>query len=141
VDGWHWVGFHTIATRPHAPVRRAPDGFFAEVTGLVEAVVDRPSGTPGHWRGGHGDLTPWNLRRSGTGAWLIDWEDAGWLPPGSDQVYFAAVVAALRGGPARTLDIATEHPEAAERWSAVVAARTADSDPRLRERLLTLLGG
>jgi hypothetical protein len=111
------------------------------VTGLVEAVVDRPAGTPGHWRGGHGDLTPWNLRHSGTGTWLIDWEDAGWLPPGSDEVYFAAVVAALRGGPVRTLDIATEHPEAAERWSAVVAARAADSDPRLRERLLMLLGG
>jgi hypothetical protein len=140
VHDWHWIGYHAIATRPHAPVRRAPSGLFAEVSGLVEAALERPGGTPAHWHGGHGDLTPWNLRRSSTGTWLIDWEDAGWAPPGSDQVYFAAVVAALRGGPVRRLEIADEHREAAQRWAAVAAERPADSDARLRERLLVLLG-
>jgi hypothetical protein len=139
--GWHWIGYEAITTRPHAPVRRAPEGLIAEVAGLVERAVERPAGTPSHWHGGHGDLTPWNLRRSTTGTWLIDWEDAGWAPPGSDQVYFAAVVAALRRGPVRPLEIADEHREAARRWEAIVADRPAGSDLRLRERLLVLLGG
>jgi hypothetical protein len=140
VDDWHWVGYRTIATRPHAPVRRAPAALFDEVCALVESVVDRPAGTPGHWRGAHRDLTPWNLRRSNTGTWLIDWEDAGWAPPGTDEVYFVAVRAATRPGPARPLAIAEQNREAARHWSAIVADRPAGSDPRLRERLLTLLG-
>ncbi|MFK7918210.1 MAG: phosphotransferase [Ilumatobacter sp.] len=32
----------------------------------------------------HGDLTPWNLRRTPRGLALFDWEAAGWGPPGSD---------------------------------------------------------
>lgn len=138
--GWHWIGYQAIATRPHAPVRSAGDRLFADVAALVAEVVERPSDTPAGWRGAHGDLTPWNLRRSETGIWLIDWEDAGWAPPGSDAVYFAAVGAALRGQPAGPLEIATTHREAAQRWAALVAQRPRDSDPRLRERLLTLLG-
>jgi hypothetical protein len=141
LDGWHWVAYETIATRPHAPVRRAPGRLFDDVGELVEAALDRPAGTPEHWRGAHGDLTPWNLRRSGTGTWLIDWEDAGWAPPGSDRVYFAAVTAATGGGPARPIPVADEHQEAAQRWAAVVADRPAGEDARLRDRLLAALRG
>ena len=32
----------------------------------------------------HGDLTPWNLRRTRRGLALFDWESAGWGPPGFD---------------------------------------------------------
>jgi len=32
----------------------------------------------------HGDLTPWNLRRTRRGLALFDWESAGWGPSGSD---------------------------------------------------------
>lgn len=32
----------------------------------------------------HGDLTPWNLRRTPRGLALFDWESAGWGPPGAD---------------------------------------------------------
>lgn len=32
----------------------------------------------------HGDLTPWNLRRTPLGLVLFDWESAGWGPVGSD---------------------------------------------------------
>ena len=39
----------------------------------------------------HGDLTPWNLRRTSRGLALFDWEAAGWGPPGSDlRTYRAA---------------------------------------------------
>lgn len=36
----------------------------------------------------HGDLAPWNLRRTGRGLALFDWEAAGWGAPGSDLAYY-----------------------------------------------------
>ena len=36
----------------------------------------------------HGDLTPWNLRRTPRGLALFDWESAGWGPPGSDLALY-----------------------------------------------------
>ncbi len=38
----------------------------------------RPVGTPSRAVPTHGDLTPWNLRRTGRGLALFDWEAAGW---------------------------------------------------------------
>lgn len=139
VGGWHWIGYQAIATRPHAPLRRVPGELYTEITTLVESALDRPAGVPAHWRGCHGDVTPWNLRRSSTGTWLIDWEDAGWAPPGSDQVYLAAVTATLRPGPIRPLHLAADQREAADRWAGIVRSRPTGTDDRLRGRLLALL--
>lgn len=36
----------------------------------------------------HGDLTPWNLRRTPRGLVLFDWESADWGPPGSDLALY-----------------------------------------------------
>lgn len=36
----------------------------------------------------HGDLTPWNLRRTPRGLVLFDWESAGWGAPGSDLALY-----------------------------------------------------
>jgi thiamine kinase-like enzyme len=36
----------------------------------------------------HGDLTPWNLRRTPRGLVLFDWESAGWRAPGSDLALY-----------------------------------------------------
>ncbi len=50
----------------------------------------------------HGDLAPWNLRRTSRGLALFDWESAGWGPPGSDLAYYRTSCAELRGRPLRT---------------------------------------
>lgn len=47
----------------------------------------------------HGDLTPWNLRRTGRGLALFDWEAAGWGEPGSDLARYRRASAEL--GPRR----------------------------------------
>jgi len=53
------------------------------------AALPRPAEIPQHWEPMHGDFTPWNLRQQRNGnLFLIDWEDAGWAPPGADQVYY-----------------------------------------------------
>jgi len=139
VDGWHWVAYETIATRPHAPVRSPAPELFDDVSALVERVVERPADVPDHWRGAHGDLTAWNLRRTDLGRWLIDWEDAGWAPPGTDRVYWSVVDQSLRRRPTRPPAV-DRYPEAAAHWRRIVEARAADDDPALYERLLQLLG-
>ncbi len=44
----------------------------------------------------HGDLTPWNLRRTPRGLALFDWEDAGWGASGSDIAHYRRASDAIR---------------------------------------------
>ena len=116
-------------------------GLTEQISELVESVVPRPAGTPTHWRGAHGDLTPWNLRRSHRGTWLIDWEDAGWAPPGADDVYFRATIATMGRQAAHPLALADGQQEAARYWLDIVRSRPiAASETTLKARLETLLG-
>lgn len=141
IDGWSWVGYELIAQRPHRPVRRPVPGLTEQISELVESVVPRPAGVPTHWRGAHGDLNPWNLRRSHRGTWLIDWEDAGWAPPGADDVYFRATIAAMGRRPVRPLTLADGQQEAARYWLDIVRSRPiATTETTLKTRLETLLG-
>lgn len=93
-----WLALSPLPVHPHQPARRPP---LADVVSDVQrslARLPRPDGIPGHWVPMHGDLTPWNLRvTAGRRLALIDWEDAGWGPPGADAAYFGAVTAALWG--------------------------------------------
>lgn len=139
IDGWHWSAQRMFAIRPHRPVRHPSMTLFAEITALVEAALPRPGSTPSHWQGCHGDLTPWNLRRAGGVDWLIDWEDAGYAPPGADQVYFQAVRAAVGGRRLRA--VADDHPEARAYWLDMLGRRrAAPVEDRLARRLRAALG-
>jgi hypothetical protein len=138
--GYHWVAYEAIAYRPHTPVQRAAPRIFAEISDLVQSVVARPADVPSHWSGAHGDLNPWNLRRGRRRTWLIDWEDAGWAPPDADEVYFRAVLAALRPGPVSPSASDPAHREAARYWEKIVTERAAsEQEQGLRERLLVAL--
>ncbi|MGI8760341.1 MAG: phosphotransferase [Jatrophihabitantaceae bacterium] len=138
---WSWTAYAAFAQRPHAPARTAGRELTDEITELVESVLSRPVGVPAHWRGSHGDLTPWNLRRSAGTTWLIDWEDTCWAPPGADQVYFTTVRAALRRGAVVRLPWATELQEAAQYWAERVSGRSiVRAEHSLQRRLETLLG-
>jgi hypothetical protein len=44
----------------------------------------------------HGDLTPWNLRRTSHGLALFDWESVGWGPPGSDLATYRTACDSVR---------------------------------------------
>jgi hypothetical protein len=138
IDGWHWTAHQAIAARPHRPVRRPPIRLFDEVGDLVERILPRPASVPAHWRGAHGDVTPWNLRRSGDARWLIDWEDAGYAPPGADFVYFEAVRAAIGRGRSRACG--ERYAEAREYWREVVGRRAvAPVERKLAARLRAAL--
>ncbi|MGN6609420.1 MAG: phosphotransferase [Jatrophihabitans sp.] len=140
-DGWHWLGYELMATRPHAPVGAVGAAALAQISRIVDAVLPRPADVPAHWQGAHGDLTPWNFRRAGGRDWLIDWEDVGWAPPGADAVFFAANTAALRDVPSGPLAVDPAHEEARRYWfDRVAARRVEDGEVQLQQRLLTLLG-
>ncbi len=80
----------------HRPPSHPP---LDEIVGEVQSALSglpRPPDTPSHWVPMHGDFTPWNLRRTGNGLSLIDWESVGWGPPLADQVLYRAASKALR---------------------------------------------
>lgn len=143
LDGWHWLAYESLSTRPHTPLRpsaKALTTLTEEVSALVETVLPRPDGVPAHWRGSHGDLTPWNLRRVGSSAFLIDWEDARWAPPGADSVYYAAARSALRARPARRIRVEQRYDEARRYWHDIVSSRQAVRvEGSLRDQLLEAL--
>ena len=59
-------------------------------------ALPRPPGTAHDAVPLHGDLAPWNLRRTDRGLALFDWEAAGWGRAGSDIEYYRTCCAELR---------------------------------------------
>jgi len=142
IDGWHWLAYEPLSSRPHVPLRPST-GVLADITSdvthLVESVLERTADVPDHWRGAHGDLTPWNLRRAGRTTWLIDWEDMTWAPPGTDEVYFRSVRAAFSRRP-RPLRLSGAHAEARRHLYGIVEARRAVAvEGSLRSQMLVAL--
>lgn len=89
VGGWHFLATTAIPARAHRPTL-LDLGALRRVCHTVANADWGPSGT----RIGsdlvpmHGDLTPWNLRSIGRTRYLLDWDDAGLGPPGSDLVRY-----------------------------------------------------
>lgn len=139
-SGWQWLAMDFVTSGVNRPERlRRPELLDDALWSRLSAVLPRNSQIPEHWRPMHGDLSPWNLRRSRDGSFLIDWEDAAWGPPRADRVYFAITGHAALGGPAPAWTPADD--EAREHWRAVIEARSgADEDSATRARLLTILG-
>jgi hypothetical protein len=97
-DGWSWMATTPIPWYPHRPARQPPIGRIAADVSERLSRAFPPAEVPDHWRPMHGDLAPWNLRRVGPRAlWLLDWDDAGWGPPGADAAYYEATVSLVRG--------------------------------------------
>ncbi|GAA1851176.1 phosphotransferase [Myceligenerans crystallogenes] len=149
VGGLHWMLLSAMPPRPAAPASTtAIRPVLADLRRHLAGALPRPDGTPAHWEPMHGDLTAWNLRRSGRGLpWLIDWEDAAWAPPGADLVYYRATTIAAFGRPPGwwSLRGAEARPagqdEAAEFWLARCAARPdTDHDAAFTARLIEVLG-
>ena len=141
--GWAWTVTSPVRLGRHRMVVGAPVARVAEEIGDALAALPRPAGTPAHWRPFHGDFVPWNLRttRSG-GRALLDWESAGWAPPGADLALYGASARAV----ARSPGIAwAAGPEVVGYWRRAIgerirAARERDLAPDpLNRRILALL--
>lgn len=121
-----WLATSPMTSRPHRPEPHAPImAVLAEVQDRLSALP-RPADTPPHWEPMHGDLTPWNLRWSTGRRWLLDWEDAGYGPPGADELYYRLTCASV-GVP--TVPATTPSDEAVHFWlSAVDERRESEAD-------------
>lgn len=118
----------------HPPLRAILEEVEAALTGLP-----RPPGTPDHWRPMHGDFAPWNLRQvRGGSLFLVDWEAAGWAPPGADAVFYEAARAAL----GHQFADRCHAPEAVQFWRERVLAHHPENarDHRLAKALDEVLG-
>lgn len=126
-DQWSYLAVSALAPQRHTAVQAPQDAVLDE---LRQALRDLPRAqdVPDHWQPMHGDFTHWNCRSlvDGTTA-VFDWEEAGWGPPGADDVLFRATAAALGrgeavGGPVEAVDF----------WIARLEARAGN---RLRDQL------
>jgi len=141
VMGWHYVLTTAFVPQLHR-VPKAPrlDAITDEIRQGLDAL-ERSATVDEGWEPMHGDFTPWNLRQRLDGTlFLVDWEDAGWGPPGADQVMYRATVAQLARQQAT---LGTASPEARRFWSDRLRLRSmnaaSDRDAALREELLRLL--
>jgi hypothetical protein len=85
-----WLLTTSVPNYPLGAVRRADTRALVarELSDILLDALPRPAGIPAHWVPAHGDFTPWNLRTELSGAVrVIDWEDAGYAPPGVDVLY------------------------------------------------------
>lgn len=135
--GWDTLAFAPLPPQPHRPLPSFPDDSLFEEIARVLGTLPRPLETPSHWIPSHGDCTPWNLRRIDSGViTLVDWECAGWGPPGADKVLYAATAAAVLGVEPPEMD----YPEAVALWrSHFSEARKGSRDEGLRRSALAAL--
>jgi len=136
---WQYLATAPLPPGLHRPPRQPPLGAILTDVEAALAGLPRPPGTPDHWRPMHGDFAPWNLRQLRGGSLvLVDWEAAGWAPPGVDAVFYKATWAAL-GHP---LPHPSDAPEAVQFWRERVRGRRLDGarDYRLAKALDEVLG-
>ena len=130
---WHYLATAPLPTGLHRPPRDPPLRAILEEVTAALAHLPQPPGTPDHWRPMHGDFAPWNLRQLPGGSLaLVDWENAGWAPPGADEVFYRAAEEALQ----QRLAERGAASEAVQFWRARVAARPENArDERLARAL------
>ena len=95
VGPWRYFCTSALPSRLHRAPSSPP---LSEITAEIQAglaALPRPTGTPSHWQGMHGDFTPWNLRQSGARMFLVDWEHAGWGPPNADEIGYRLAAALI----------------------------------------------
>ena len=95
-EQWHYLLTTAIDSGLHRVPSTPPLEHILEEIRFGLRSLPRHEQTPEDWEPIHGDFTPWNLRQgAGKALFLVDWEEAGWGPPGADEVYYLAVSKAL----------------------------------------------
>lgn len=127
-DGWSYLVVSSIADGLHrVPGRFDFQGLQDEMSSILSRGLTRPADLPAHWVPIHGDLTPWNLRRTRGGLILLDWEETSWGPAGADLAWYDL---AVEGGRLDTATTGLTHPQEVYRfWLDRVGAKPAEDAP------------
>jgi hypothetical protein len=138
VDGWGWMLTSALPRALHQPDFGFDVVLFAaEIARTLRAVLGSPA-EPG-WVPMHGDLAPWNVRRSrrGSPSFVLDWESAAWAPSGADAVYYRATAAVARH---RRPAPGVASAEAVAFWLDLIGRRDpADADADFNRRLASVM--
>ena len=97
VDGITFLATDALGLDRQRPALGEPLHSFERDVADRLASLPRPTDTADDAVPVHGDLAPWNLRRTSRGLALFDWEAAGWAAPGSDLAYYRQSCAELSG--------------------------------------------
>ena len=97
-DHVHFVATTGLGTRAQRPAIDVPLRTFEHDLTERLGVLPRPSDVQDDAVVVHGDLTPWNLRRTPRGLALFDWESVGWGTAGSDLEHYRRASAEVRPG-------------------------------------------
>lgn len=133
--GWTWLMTEGLPHALHRPRLAFDVAPFADDLDrlLAPTLGDRPVDG---WRVAHGDLAPWNVRRSGRATIVLDWETVGWAPPRADEAYFAACAATLRSRRVVARALGGSTAAAVDWWLDKIATRDpTDADASFNERL------
>lgn len=87
-----------LSVRRQRPAMDEPLHTFEAELGHRLADLPRPDGTPDDHVPIHGDVAPYNLRRTSRGLALFDWEGARWGPPGADVALYRRRCELIRRG-------------------------------------------
>ena len=137
IAGWHYLLVTPSQSRLHRMLRDRPLDHIIEDVQVGLAGLPRSASAPRHWVPMHGDLSVWNLRQAVFGRTLpslMDWEYAGWGPPGADETWYQASLAAVTGDapPVSTAE------EAILYWEAWVGSWST-ADPKEAQGVTSLL--
>jgi hypothetical protein len=138
IAGWHYLMVTSSQSRLHRMPRDCPLRSILEEVGVGLEALPRSADVPRHWVPMHGDLSVWNLREALFGRTppsLMDWEYAGWGPPGADETWYRASLAAVAG----IKPSASAHEEAILYWEDWVRSWST-ADPMDARSVLLLLG-
>lgn len=98
IPGWGFLVTRPLSRRLHRMALEPGLARIADEIHVALSRLGRSISTPNHWRPMHGELAPWTLRRSGDGGLVItDWERARQAPPGADEAFYKAALAAVAG--------------------------------------------
>lgn len=96
VNGWRFLLSRPLPPKIHRMPSSPPLGRIAGEIHIGLSALPRPASMPNHWHPMHGELAPWTVRELPNGELIVlDWERAGWGPPGADEVFYRASVSAL----------------------------------------------
>jgi len=96
VGGWRFLLTRPLPARIHRMTSSPPLGRIVGEIHIGLSALPRPTGMPNHWHPMHGELAPWTVRELPDGDVIVlDWEKAGWGPPGADEVFYRAALSAL----------------------------------------------
>ena len=112
-----YAGFAPLPVGLHRPPTAPPlDEILQDIVGILSSLQKPPDAPPDSVPM-HGDFTPWNLRQLHRDLYLLDWETAGWGPPGADEVMYRSAATTMR---LASIDeyrrAAIRYPEAVAFW-------------------------